>query len=147
MKDILIANTNNFQTNYLTNYPLNFISKSRKLQFGYGITVRQYALSDFSYNFWKSAIENNFPDPMNSKQLYQLLGNLKCISNPDETVFGIFEASAVKLKSIEVEKLPSPDYMNNYCSNNGWILDVLPRIWKDGIRHTLGFYRFYKFRL
>jgi hypothetical protein len=127
MTDILIANTGDFQTNYLTNYPLNFVSKSRKLQFGYGITVRQYALSDFSYNYWKNAIENTTPDPTNSKQLYQLLGNLKCISNPDEPVYGIFEASAVKTKSIEVKKLPSEEYEQYGCGNERWIPDALPQ--------------------
>jgi hypothetical protein len=128
LTDILLANTKDFQTNYLTNYPLKFVSKSRKLQFGYGITVRQYALSDFSYNFWKSAIENTSPDPMNSKQLYQLHGNLKCISNPDEPVFGLFEASAVKIKSIEVNNLSNQDNEKDYCSERvGWIPDVLPQ--------------------
>ena len=126
LKDILIANANEFQTNYITNYPLSFVRKSVKLQFGYGINVRQYALSYFSYNYWKSAIENNSPDLMNSKQPYQLVGNLKCVTNPDESVFGIFEASAVKVKSIEVEKLPSPDYSEQYCGDNGWILDAVP---------------------
>jgi hypothetical protein len=71
-----------------------------KFQLKYGIYVRQYALSEFSYNFWHSALENNLPDPLYSKQPYQLIGNLRCISNPNETVFGIFEASAVKSKGI-----------------------------------------------
>jgi hypothetical protein len=125
IKDILIANTDDFQTNYLTNYPLNFVSKSRKLQFGYGITVRQYALSEFAYKYWKSAIENTSPDPINSKQLYPVPGNLKCISNPDEPVYGIFEASAVKTKSIEVKKLPSENYERYNCSVSGWIRELL----------------------
>jgi hypothetical protein len=127
MKDILIASTGDFQTDYLTNYPLKFVSKSSKLQFGYGITVRQYALSDFSYKYWRSAIENTSPDPMNSKQLYLLRGNIKCISNPDEPVFGIFEASAVKTMSIEVKKLPSDDFEKDHCGSVGWIPDVLPQ--------------------
>jgi hypothetical protein len=71
-----------------------------KFQYKYGIYVRQYALSEFSYKYWNSAKENNQPDPLYSQQPYQLTGNIKCISNPDETVYGIFEASAVKLKGI-----------------------------------------------
>jgi hypothetical protein len=105
LKDISIATTDNFQTNCLVNYPLCFSPKSWKLKFGYGIYVRQYALSDFSYNFWKGALEDNLPDPMNSKQPYQLTGNLKCISNPNEPVYGIFEASAVKAKGIKIKNL------------------------------------------
>jgi hypothetical protein len=98
--DIYISNTKNFQTNYITHYPLNFTPGSSKFQYMYGIYVRQYALSEFSYNYWYSAMENNQPDPLYSKIPYQLIGNIKCISNPNETVFGIFEASAVKSKGI-----------------------------------------------
>jgi hypothetical protein len=98
--DIYISTTNNFQTNYITHYPLNFTPNSMKFQFTYGVFVRQYALSEFSYKYWHYAMENNLPDPLYSKQPYQLIGNLRCISNPNETVFGIFEASAVKSKGI-----------------------------------------------
>ena len=98
--DIYISSTKNFQTNYITHYPLNFTRGSLKFQYKYGIYVRQYALSEFSYKYWNSAKENNQPDPLYSHQPYQLTGNIKCISNPDETVYGIFEASAVKLKGI-----------------------------------------------
>ena len=98
--DIYISDTRNFQTNYITHFPLNFTPGSTKFQYKYGIYVRQYALSEFSYKYWHSAMENNLPDPLYSKQAYQLIGNIKCISNPNETVFGIFEASAVKSKGI-----------------------------------------------
>jgi hypothetical protein len=100
INDIFISNTKSFQTNYITHYPLNFTPGSAKFFYRYGICVKQYALSEFSYNFWYRAMENNQPDPLYSKQPYQLIGNIKCISNPDETVFGIFEASAVKSKGI-----------------------------------------------
>ena len=103
LTDISIAATNNFQNNCLTNYPFCFSPKSLKFKWGYGIKARQYALSEFSYNFWKGALENNLPDPINSKQAYQIIGNFKCISNPKEPVFGIFEASAVKVRGIEVK--------------------------------------------
>jgi hypothetical protein len=105
LTNISIATTDNFQTNCLSNYPFCFSPKSWKLKYGYGINVRQYALSPFSYNFWKGALENNNPDPINSKQTYQITGNFKCISNPNEPVYGIFEASAIKAKSIEVKNL------------------------------------------
>ena len=98
--DIYISNTKNFQSNYITHYPLNFTPGSRKFQYKYGIYVRQYSLSEFSYKYWNSAMENNQPDPLYSKQPYQLTGNIKCISDPNEIVFGIFEASAVKSKGI-----------------------------------------------
>ncbi len=105
LKNISIATANNFQKNCLTNYAFCFSPLSWKLKYGYGLNVRQYALSEFSYNFWKGALENNLPDPINSKQPYQLTGNFRCISNPNEPVYGIFEASAVKVKGIQVNNL------------------------------------------
>jgi hypothetical protein len=108
LNDIYIYNTKNFQTNYITHYPLNFTPGSSKFLYKYGIYVRQYALSEFSYKYWNSAIENNQPDPLYSKQPYQLTGNIICISDPDETVFGIFEASAVKSKGVTAY-FPAPE--------------------------------------
>ena len=105
LSDFFISTTNNSQINYISNYPLHFVSKYDKLKYGYGIRVRQYALSEFSYNFWENVIENDNPNAINSKQQYPLVGNIKCISNPDEPVYGIFEASAVKIKNLQAKIL------------------------------------------
>jgi len=105
LRDFFISTTNNSQINYISNYPLHFVSKYDKLKYGYGIRVRQYALSEFSYSFWENVIENNNPNAINSKQQYPLVGNIKCISNPDEPVYGILEASAVKTKNLQVRVL------------------------------------------
>jgi hypothetical protein len=105
LEDIYISTTNISQSNCLTNYPLNFTGKYYKLQYGYGIRVRQYSLSEFSYKFWENAIENNNPNALNSKQQYPLVGNIRCISNPKELVYGILEASAVKIKNLQVNKM------------------------------------------
>ena len=124
--DIYISNTINFQTNYITHFPLNFTPNSMKFQLKYGIYVRQYALSEFSYNFWHSAMENNQPDPLYSKQPYQLIGNLRCISNPNEIVFGIFEASAVKSKGITAY-LPALEGGDYSCHNDIVLRGVRPQ--------------------
>jgi hypothetical protein len=124
--DIYILNTINFQTNQITHYPLNFTPGSSKFVLKYGIYVRQYALSEFSYNFWHSAMENNQPDPLYSKQPYQLIGNINCISNPDETVFGIFEASAVKSKGVTAY-LPTLGGSDYSCHNDIVLTGVLPQ--------------------
>ena len=124
--DIYISNTINFQTNYITHYPLNFTPNSMKFQLKYGIYVRQYALSEFSYNYWYSAMENNQPDPLYSKIPFQLIGNIKCISNPNETVFGIFEASAVKSKGITAY-LPTLEGSDYSCHNDIVLAGIFPQ--------------------
>lgn len=125
-KDILIASSEDFQTNCFTNYPVAFVPKSTKFKFGYGLVVKQHALSEFSHKYWKAAIDNNIPDPMNSKQPYQLESNIRCTSNPIEPVYGIFEASVVKVKCLEVKKLEvkQEDYQN--CHLGLWVLEALP---------------------
>jgi hypothetical protein len=105
LRDFFISTTTNSQINYISNYPLHFVSKYYKLKYGYGIRVRQYALSEFSYNFWENVIENDNPNALNTKQQYPLIGNIKCISNPNEPVYGILEASAVKIKNLQVKTL------------------------------------------
>jgi hypothetical protein len=120
--DIYICDTKNFQTNYITHYPLNFTPGSAKFLYKYGIYVRQYALSEFSYKYWHSAMENNQPDPLYSKQPYQLTGNINCISNPDETVFGIFEASAVKSKGITAYLPVLGDSTSHDCD---WVIGLM----------------------
>ena len=124
--DIYISSTKNFQTNYITHYPLNFTPGSSKFQLKYGIYVRQYALSEFSYNYWYSAMENNQPDPLYSKIPFQLIGNIKCISNPNETVFGIFEASAVKSKGITAY-LPTLEGSDYSCHNDIVLAGIFPQ--------------------
>jgi hypothetical protein len=108
LRDFFISTTNNSQINNIADYPLHFVSKYDKLKYGYGIRVRQYALSEFSYKFWESVIENNNPNAINSKQQYPLVGNIKCISNPNELVYGILEASAVKARNLQVKPLYVP---------------------------------------
>jgi hypothetical protein len=124
LRDFFISATNNSQINYISNYPLHFVSKYDKLKFGYGIRVRQYALSEFSYNFWKNVIENNNPNAINSKQQYPLVGNLKCISDPNELVYGILEASAVNAKNRQVKPLyVAPQVADCGITKIVWSLD------------------------
>lgn len=125
-KDALIASTEDFQTNSFTNYSVGFIPKSLKFKFGYGLIVKQHALSEFSYKFWKTAIENNLPDPLNSKQQYELEGNIRCTSNPIESVYGIFEASAVKVKCLQVKKLDVDEEIPPNCLTGLSVNEALP---------------------
>lgn len=113
LRDFFISTTDNTQINSITNYPLHFISKYYKLKYGYGIRVRQFAISEFSYNFWENVIENNNPNAINSKQQYPLAGNIRCMTFPDEPAYGILEASAVKTRNLQVMPLFVPSQALN----------------------------------
>jgi hypothetical protein len=76
------------------------------LRIKYGVTIRQYALSEDAYIFWKGVVENtNLMGSMYNKQPYRVIGNIKNLNHPEKAVYGFFEASEVKIKWIVVDGL------------------------------------------
>jgi len=108
--EIFVVNTEDYQSNSLKKLPINFTSaNSSRLSVRYSLTVKQYALSENSYSFWKGQAENTQQQgTLYNKQPYQVIGNIKSIENPDEVVLGIFEASAVSSKQVFANRPPIP---------------------------------------
>jgi hypothetical protein len=83
-------------------YPLFTIKQtSRKLYYGYSIIVSQYALTREAYDYYNLTKKNSESlgslfDPQPS----QALGNIKCISNPQQIAIGYFAASTVQKKRL-----------------------------------------------
>ncbi|MFN8258696.1 MAG: DUF4249 domain-containing protein [Bacteroidales bacterium] len=104
VNEIFIANTLEYQTNSIKNFPLNFTSvETERLAIKYRLTVNQFSMTEKSYFFWKGQIENTQQKgSLYEKQPYQVVGNIRCIENPKEIVLGIFEASSVAQKEIFV---------------------------------------------
>ncbi len=71
----------------------SFHSDEKKMLRGYSIEVKQYALSESSYNYWneigKSLQEQG---GLSSQQVGTIRGNIRSLDNPDEVVLGIFDA-------------------------------------------------------
>jgi len=105
--DLFIGSSSNNQSNSLTNFPLSFTTDdTERLRIRYGITAKQYALTQEAYNFWKGVIDNtNLQGSMYNKQPYRVVGNIKNVDHPGEVVNGYFEASEMKSKSFAARGL------------------------------------------
>ncbi|MDN5200295.1 DUF4249 domain-containing protein [Fulvivirgaceae bacterium BMA10] len=92
-------------------HPLNFVStETGRLRLRYSILVKQLALSEEEYFFWKSLKEtNNELGNLFDKQPQSIQSNIRNISNPDQRVLGYFSASGVSTKRIFIDNKDLPE--------------------------------------
>jgi hypothetical protein len=115
----VITTTSTALTNdVISDFPIIFVStETDRLKVRYSLNVKQYSLSEASYNFWKElekVTENlgTLFDPQPST----VEGNIFNVNNPDELVLGYFDAAAVKEMRIFVNSsdFPASSYPNYY---------------------------------
>ena len=86
-------------------YPLTKIQNgSDKMSFRYSILVKQYALSKQAFEYWQ-LLKRNAKElgSIFGTQPAELIGNIKCTSNPAEPVIGFVSASSVAEKRIFIK--------------------------------------------
>ena len=76
---------------------------SDKISVRYSILVKQFGLTSKAFNFWQEIKQNGTSvgglfDPLPS----QLIGNIRCTSNPAEPVIGYFSMATVQNKRIYI---------------------------------------------
>ncbi|MCI4669161.1 MAG: DUF4249 domain-containing protein [Bacteroidia bacterium] len=117
--DITLRNTLGLSEDRLVRVPINFVSgESNRLVRRYSILVKQYSLTEESYNFWKIAKDltqdvGTLFDPIPN----QLVGNFRNINDPTEPVLGYFSADGYDEKRIFIDRLDlPPDFsiLSNY---------------------------------
>jgi hypothetical protein len=141
-RSIMLGNTNHLTSDRIIDYPLHFVStESNRLRILYSLLVRQYAISQAAYEFWKmhddlSENAGTLFDPIPAK----VEGNIYNLSDPGEPVLGYFEASGVSTKRVFVSNdlLPGDVYVPGefefckylmledppnlpYLLNSGWV--------------------------
>ena len=122
----------------INEYPLRYVSTNTdRLKTKYSINVRQYALSEESYNYWKElqkATESlgTLFDPQPSI----VQGNIYNVNDDRETILGYFDASSVKEKRIFIRRsdLPLTRLPNNYfsCTDSLVTFRNIPEMLKTG---------------
>jgi hypothetical protein len=126
--EILIKNTSLYNQARVSKYPILFITnKTDRLKERYSILVNQYSLNESEYNFWEKV--QNITERIGS--LYDITpmaitGNIRCNTNPDETVLGYFSVSAVTQKRLFVKDtfVGLPNFYT-YCATDT-LMGVLP---------------------
>jgi hypothetical protein len=81
---------------YVTDKPVYQNNIDIKFDVGYSAQIKLYSLSKKAYNYW-SEVNNQLGNTgtIFETSNYQLLGNVKSVSDPEEVVLGYFQVSAV----------------------------------------------------
>lgn len=86
--------------NRMLEFPVRFLSEAQQqLRSRYSILVRQYAIGESAYLFYKRLRENNESGgSLFDQQTGSVYGNMYSVDNPDEAVLGFFEVAGVSEK-------------------------------------------------
>lgn len=99
---VIIGASEQLSEDVITNLPITTIPiGSDKISVKYSILVRQFGLTRDAFNFWQEIKKNGTQvgglfDPLPS----QLIGNIRCTSNPDQPVIGYFSIATIETKRL-----------------------------------------------
>ncbi len=118
--NVLVATSNTLNEDIISEFPLVYVSNSSdRLMLKYSILVKQYALNEESYNYWKELEKINenlgtFFDPQPST----IKGNISNINDENDIVLGYFDGSSVQEKRIFISKGEYPSIVTpNYYAH------------------------------
>jgi hypothetical protein len=108
VRDVFILETTNLEQNNFTKFPLHFVdNQTQKLQHKYSILVKQYVVSESTYQFWKTIKANNFEaGGLFDSQPVAVKGNVTNINDESEVVLGNFTVASISEKRIIIENVP-----------------------------------------
>ncbi len=127
IKEIFTMSTKSFATNKVTRGYLNFVSnQTDRLSIEYSLLVKQYSLSDSAYEYW-SSMQRLVQESggLYETQPMQITGNMRNLSDANETVLGLFWAAAVKEKRIFCKRSYEFRVLEPYCDRYEYSEDEL----------------------
>ncbi len=129
-----IFSTKSLNDDRVQKFPLVFVTnETDRLRWKYSINVKQYSLSEASYNYWKElqkSTENlgTLFDPQPSA----VVGNIHNTTDDKELVIGYFDASSVEQQRIYINRndLPGIDVPNPYimCTDSIVQANMIPQM-------------------
>jgi hypothetical protein len=129
--DIVLASTKQLTQDVLYQLPLAVIpSTSEKISVDYSMLLRQYAVTEEAYTFWQQTKKNteqlgSIFDALPS----QINGNIHCITNPTEPVFGYLSITNIRVKRIFIHAIDLPRWSEIYpysCSLDEYDFTIQP---------------------
>jgi hypothetical protein len=104
LDQVYTGTTRNLSENTLLRVPLNFVSnETDRLSVTYSLHVRQQSVSRDAYEYWERMNEQTIgAGGMYEKQPASVMGNIRCVNDPDQLVLGYFYASQVREQRIYV---------------------------------------------
>lgn len=113
--NILITTTTALSQDRVSAFPvMTFPDGDSRIDIGYSILVRQYALTEAAYNYWQ-VIQKTTDDlgTLFDVQPTQLVGNLHCLTNPSEPVIGYLSANSVQQQRIQIWESSMTNWQHN----------------------------------
>lgn len=115
IKKIYTLSTQYLNDNGGIKMPLNRVDNStQRLFYRYSLMVSQASLSADAFSYWEKLKKNNQESGgLFDSQPGNTLGNIKCLSFPEEKVLGFFGVSSIHSERIFVQDVPDlifPDY-------------------------------------
>ncbi|HEV2480742.1 MAG TPA: DUF4249 domain-containing protein [Puia sp.] len=115
-KGVLITTTTALSQDRVSAFPLvTFPNGDSRIDIGYSILVRQYAITGDAYNYWLQIQKTT--DNLGTLfdvQPVQLVGNIRCLTNPTQPVIGYLSASSVQQQRIMIWE----SYMSRWQHNS-----------------------------
>jgi hypothetical protein len=130
--NILIASTAGLSQDIVYENPINPIPNGSVLiNVEYSILVRQYAITDSAFQYWQNLKQNTeLTGSIFQPQPSSYPGNIHCLNNPKEPVFGYASASSVDTARIFISngQLPYWNYVSPSYGCTFWVpkIDSLP---------------------
>jgi hypothetical protein len=119
--EVLVKNTEPYSQARVTKFPILFINnKTDKLKVKYSMLVKQYSINAAEYDFWEKIrkISQNVGG-LYDKTPMAVPGNIRCVTNPSQTVNGYFSVSAVATQRLFVnEKFSGQPTFYSYCATD-----------------------------
>ncbi len=118
VNSIFTGKTSNLIIPKITHQPLHIVgTNSKRIQERYSLLLKQYTIHEEAYYFWKGIedqiSEENF---LVANQPYNIIGNIKNINNPNETVFGYYIVASVTQKRIFVDRPIDVPFYYDMCT-------------------------------
>jgi hypothetical protein len=124
---ITLASSVKLSKDVIQDVPITYVPiASGKLRRKYSILVRQYGLSQQEFEYWTALSKTNeITGSLFDAQPSQVKGNIRCVNDPQELVFGFFSASSTQEKRIFItEQLGGITFQETICEP----LDTLPDV-------------------
>ncbi len=117
IKGIYTGNTEGLSENRITEAPLHFQSQyGDALSIRYSLNVKQFAISKSAWEFWSDmARQVNQNGGMYDTQPFRIQGNIRCTSDPELFVAGIFEIAGFSEKRIYLNRPTEFDIIPMVC--------------------------------
>lgn len=122
---ITVASSIKLSEDVIRDMPITFVPVlGDKLRIKYSILVRQYGISQQEFEYWNALSRTNeVTGGLFDSQPSQVTGNISCVNDPNEIVFGFFSASSLEEKRLFItENLGGLTFLDKSCEP----LDTLP---------------------